>query len=447
MVVTVALVGCGRPDRPLRVVLLTLDTLRYDSFAGSVGGASTMPLLRSWAEHSMIFDRFYTATASTQPTHASMFTGLHPWQHGVSGNGLVLAENYETISEDLRQAGFSTVAVVASFPLSRRFGFAQGFEEFDDEFVAGRVRNEWLRATKQIAGGTGRDTHTDEPFYSLADVITERALATIETATAQRQFFWFHYFDPHDPYGDTDGRPGIRVEELLRLVAAGEDPKPAVEEARRLYDEDVTFLDRALGRLLERLEQDADEIETHIVVAADHGESFGEEGSIAHGRRLIPSQIHVPCIIRSPRLGTGVRNDVAGSVDIAATLLAMAGVDETSGRSGLWGSRDLTQPPPSGRLWALGMRRTYEKPYRDLRLDGSVHILDDNLFFLVGESGEIFRGNGTKVIAPAANASNFSEEALQGLFGSFEEELARSSAQPIEDPEAVKALRTLGYTG
>lgn len=58
--------ACGRQSTKARVVLITLDTLRYDSFAEVDGSGST------------IFDRFYTSTASIQPSHASMFTGLHP---------------------------------------------------------------------------------------------------------------------------------------------------------------------------------------------------------------------------------------------------------------------------------------------------------------------------------------------------------------------------------
>ena len=83
-----------------------------------------------------------------------------------------------------------------------------------------------------------------------------------------------------------------------------------------------------------------------MVIAADHGESFGEGGAVAHGLRLTDEQIRVPLVILSPRVAAGVRGDVAGSVDVAATLLSLAGV-ESPGEP--WsGARDLAPPAAAG---------------------------------------------------------------------------------------------------
>ncbi len=435
MLVAALLLACceaPRSAREQRLVLVTLDTLRYDSFAGSGGTASKMPLLAKWAEQATVFDRFYSATSCTQPTHASMFTGLHPWQHGLSRNRTRLPEEQETVAEQLKEAGFATAAVVASFPLSRHFGFAQGFDRFHDEFVAGKLRRRtWFEAAHRLAGEEQPAPAPEDAFYSLADGVTDEALAQLDAATARRQFFWFHYFDPHEPYGDSAGEKTMGSRRALNLAAAGEDPTEAVERTRHLYDLDVAVLDRSLGRLLARLERDAADLETHVVVVADHGESFGEDASTGHERRLISSQIHVPCIIRSPRLEAGARHDVAGSIDIAATLLAMAGLDGTP-------ARDLAQPPRRPPR-VLGMRRTYEEPFRDTRLDGTVHVFDGNLFYFVNERGEIYRGNSDQV-APEKGAEN-----LRELFASFEEELARVRRRALTDPESEKGLRALGY--
>lgn len=212
------LMACRQPHR-VRVVLITLDTLRYDSFAGAQGGGSSMPRLASWAENATIFTRFYASTASTQPSHASMLTGLQPWQHGVSRNGMQLIEAHQTVTETLRDEGFATSAVVASFPVSRRFGFGQGFEHFDDRFVTGEVtKGEWLDAAEQTEADVSDRPQLGDPFYSLADHIGARALAEIDAATAERQFFWFHFFDPHAPYGNTAGRPTISPPSVLRIA-------------------------------------------------------------------------------------------------------------------------------------------------------------------------------------------------------------------------------------
>ncbi len=428
------------------MVLITLDTLRYDSFAGSAGNGTAMPRLERWARSATTFTRFYTSTASTQPSHASMLTGLHPWQHGVSRNGMELAAGHRTVTEELRDAGFATAAVVASFPVSARFGFGRGFERFDDRFVAGEVAGrEWLGAARRLAEGGQPRVQAGDPFYSLADHVVARALAELDAATARRQFFWFHFFDPHAPYGNAAGGPTVSPPSVLQLAARGEDPAPALARARRLYDADVAFLDAALARLLERLDRDAPQIATHIVIVGDHGESFGEEGSMAHGRRLIPSQLHVPCVLRSPLLASGVRDDVAGSIDVAPTLLAVAGVEDGLRQARPDPGRDLTLPP----RWparAFGMRRTYEKPYKDRRLDGSVHLIDGFLFYFLDGSGELFRGNA-EAVQPAGSAAlaDGEDRGLRALFGGFEQDLARHQAGGVVDPEVEEKLEALGY--
>ncbi len=435
-IVAPVLTGCSEDSRPegQRLVLITLDTLRYDSFAGSAEKSSAMPHLKRWAEGAAVFERFYAATAATQPSHASMFTGLQPWQHGVTGNRLRLGEHHVTIAERLHEAGFATAAVVASLPVSRRFGFAQGFDHFSDEFVAGEAPR-----------GDGEE-HPEEAFYSLADVITDRALARLDAGTGRRQFFWFHYFDPHSPYGDTADGSTIRPQEVLQLAKSGEETGEAVARAHRLYDVDVAFLDASLRRIFDRLDADAAELETHVVVTADHGESFGEDGSIAHGRRLISSQLHVPCLIRSPRLTAGPRRDIAGSIDIAATLLALAGLEEMPDRARPLRSRDLSRPQPGSR--AFGMRRTWQKPHRDVRLDGTVHLLDDHLFFMVDEEGALHRGNSERLLALERSALPDEEaQNLRRLFAAFEKVLGKNAAESDDDPEIKEALRALGYAG
>ncbi|MEM7581922.1 MAG: sulfatase [Acidobacteriota bacterium] len=493
LVVALGLRDCGVPtEPPVRVVLLTLDTLRYDSF--SEPGA--MPQLRRWAESSTVFERFYSSTASTQPSHASMFTGLHPWEHGVTGNGMTLDDSFLTIAERLQAGGFTTAAVVSSFPVSKRLGFAQGFDHFDDEFQLGSVpEGEWQKAITEgptasdpaaagspessaDASSQGADSQAgaDQRFYSLGDHVTERALALIDAASGPRQFFWFHYFDPHGPYGDTEGQEQISPNDVLELGARGEDTTEALARARRLYDVDVTYLDRAIGRVLDRLASDESEIETHVIVTADHGESFGEHGgSMGHGRRLIPSQIHVPLIVRSPRLAPGTRVDVTGSIDIAATLLGLAGVDSELETARPARSRDLSQIQEN-RAGAFGMRRTYREVLRDYRIDGSWVPIEGHLFFFVDAEGVLHRGN--RDAAERHAESDLPEEGLlsdglpsddlpsddpaeggqaegglteddskrlRGLFGGFEDAIPQPDGEL--DPEIEEGLRALGYVG
>jgi len=415
----------GEPPRAERIVLLTIDTLRHDAL-----DPQRMPATAAFAARGLRFTRVHAASSSTQPTHATLFTGLHPWQHGVARNGLVLGGERATLAERLAAAGWSTAAVVASFPLERRFGFAQGFASYEDDFTEVAM-SEW--GGERVEGAR---------FSTLAGTVVDRAVAALDRARGTRQFFWFHLFDPHEPYGDAGGGRPLPMVDLLAAYRARDPGAPRLlERARSLYEEDVAALDRALGRLFDRLARDEDELATHVLFTADHGESFGEGGSLGHGKRLTPEQILVPTFLVSPDVEPGVRDDVAGTADLFATLLAIAGLP----RDGVAG-RDLRAPPPPVPV-AFGMRRTFETPFHEVRTDGRVAVHDRPLFFAARPEGLVTGRPGAVVLEddprrplPPGRSALFAE-----LFATFEDELAGARAEEARDPRSLEALRALGY--
>jgi arylsulfatase A-like enzyme len=416
LVVAAAACGACAPGPPpeLRVVLITVDTLRHDCL-------DEMPNLRARAADATRFSRFYAATSTTQPSHASMFTGLHPWQHGVTRNGHILSDQHMTLAEHLSSAGFGTHAIVGSFPVAARFGFGQGFQRYNDDFSQNFYG---------VARWSGEDV-PDLEFYSLADRVTDQAIREIERADESRQFFWIHYFDPHAPYGSSQG--GELSAREIRAAAVAGDPSVAtlLDEARTLYAVDLGFLDRELERLLARLDESG--VETHVMLVADHGESFGEDGSIAHSYRLIDSQIRVPALVWSPRLQPGERRDVAGSIDVTRTLLSLAGV-----AAAVPGGRDMTVVGPSAQH-AYGMRQTFKdgSEAAEEKLNGEIVPLDGLLFYAVGSDGRIRRGNSEGLRDEAARE-------LMELFLRFA--VALGGRETAEIPtEVERALERLGY--
>ena len=188
--------------------------------------------------------------------------------------------------------------------------------------------------------------------------------------------------------------------------------------------------------MLSRLEADAGRFETHVVLVSDHGESLGEGGSLGHGYGLPEVEIRVPAVIFSPAVAPGVRDDVAGSVDVAATLLAIAGVGPA-----LPGGRDLRAP---GRdTAAVGMRRTFRTSRPgSRRLDGSVHAMPELLFYSVDEAGPLRLGNGRRLRRGGLPRE---DEILRERFRSFERELAQHAGGDALDPAVEQRLRALGY--
>ena len=410
---------------------MTLDTLRWDGLMADSGEASSMPLLWQRAQDGAIWTNAFAATSATQPTHASIFTGLAPWEHGVTRNGQILPEALTTVPEVLAENGFQTGAVVSSFPVERRFGFAQGFGAYRDQFEETLPLENW-------EGAPGPD---GQRFYSKAESVTREALALLDAADRDRQFLWLHYFDPHGPYGDSGAERQVGPAWILSLARRGKPTDEAFEVCREAYDRDLAYLDRWLETLFERLDQDSERFETHVVLTSDHGESFGEGGAIAHGKRLTDEQIRVPLIVLSPHAPRGERAEVTGSADLAATLLGLAELDPRA--SGV-GGRDLLTSARKTPARASGMRRTFKaQRVVERRSDGTVLPIEGYRFFVVDPDGTVYRGNGSRVEAPPGAPH---AEAARHLFARWESELDDGvSATADPDPETAKALAALGY--
>ncbi len=414
--------ACARVPRE-RIVLITLDTVRADALA-------SMPETAAFAARGLVFSQAFAATSTTQPTHASLLTGLHPWQHGVTRNGEVLPEAAVSVAELLAAQGFDTGAVVASFPLTRRFGFAQGFRLYAEE----------LRVP--YAERWEGETVADGRFFTLGEDVTDEALALLGQLAGAKQFLWVHYFDAHDPYGDAAGEANAMP--VAALLQAGREQRADVGElvgrARELYARDLGALDHALARLLTRLASDEGFL-THVILTADHGESLGEQGCVGHGKRLVPEQVRVPLVLVSPRVRAGQREDTAGSVDVAVTLLALAGLENPFGHG-----RDLTRSAPSASA-ALGMRRSFAGARPEQLLDGRELPLAGAHFYLA-RAGRLLSGDAELVLRdddPGRALDGPEAAELRAAFRGLQALLDGTSVETLASEEVKNALRALGY--
>lgn len=269
------------------VLLITIDTLRGDAL-GCDGGPARTPNIDALAAAGVRFSFAHSQAVVTLPSHASILTGLYPFQHGYRQNsGYRLTPGVETIATRLKAAGFRTGAFVGAFPLDARFGLTPGFDVYD-----GRFDNV----------GSGAEFLLPE---RAATVVVSRATAWIGAA-AQPWFAWVHAYEPHAPY-----RP----------------PPPFDRDyAAQPYYGEVAAVDQALGPLLAAAR--AGTRPTLVVLTGDHGESLGEHGELTHGLFAYESTLHVPLIIA----------EIAGS----------GGSGASGGWGGLGGWVGLSRPGPSG---------------------------------------------------------------------------------------------------
>ena len=292
-------------DRP-NVVLISLDTTRADRL-GCYGdsGAST-PAIDGLAAGGVLFSQAAAPAPLTLPSHSSIMTGLYPTYHGVRLNGTAaLGQNQTTLAEVFADRGYQTGAFVGAFVLDRRWGLNQGFATYDDQFDLKKFKHLDLAAVQR-------------PGSEVMDA----AFAWLERHRNVPFFTWIHLYDPHTPY---DPPEPFRSQFTSRGPAG-------------LYDGEIAYADRQVGRLVSWLAGAGLDDRTLVVVVSDHGEGLGSHGEGTHGYFVYDYAVRVPFIVRTPFDELeGVRVDTQVSlVDVFPTVLALAGIEpreQVHGRS------------------------------------------------------------------------------------------------------------------
>jgi choline-sulfatase len=122
--------ACGGGAPGPSIVLVTLDTLRWDHVGAYGSERGLTPHLDALARDGIVHEVAYTTMPTTSPAHASLMTGLEPYQHGVRRNGVALpsALRGRGLAGRLRAAGYATGAFVTARILDES---ATGFDGFD----------------------------------------------------------------------------------------------------------------------------------------------------------------------------------------------------------------------------------------------------------------------------------------------------------------------------
>lgn len=279
---------CGDADN---VLLVTLDTTRADRLGCYGYSAAATPTLDRLASAGALFDRAQAQVPQTLPSHASLLTGRYPRELGLRVNGqAALAENVPTLATIFRSKGYATGAFLSSFVLDDRFGLARGFDRYDDEMPQDLAERRRIDAERP-----GNET-------------TDRALSWLDTVKTKPFLCWLHYYDPHDPYAP---------------------PAAFANRGRDAYDGELAFVDSEVARVLAWLEREGLTRRTLIVVAGDHGESFGEHGERGHAVYLYQTNMQVPLFfVHAGAIPSALRVPaVVELADVFPTVLNLFGID------------------------------------------------------------------------------------------------------------------------
>jgi len=320
--VAVAAAGCGggmdaRP--PDKVVLVTLDTFRADHLKSFGYPRDTAPFLESLLARGVLFRRAVATCPRTAPAHASLFTGLFPFQHGVVANGDRLPEGAVTVASAAADAGYRVAGFSAFKFLAGRVGFSEGDDVNLTRGGPLGARNS-LTASQQV----------------------DRVIRYLDPRGARdRDLVWVHLFDAHSWRNQRltrelyPGRENPADHPAIWELAAGARGVPADffgTRARLLaaydaYDARIRFIDAQLRRLHGYFDRRGWLRRTLWVVVADHGEGLGAHGYAGHTLRLYEEQIRVPLafVDGAGRLAPRTIDAPVRGVDLLPTLVELIG--------------------------------------------------------------------------------------------------------------------------
>ena len=237
-------------------ILVSLDCIRQDSLGcfGSQEGASRT--IDALATQGTTFSQCITTAPYTPASHASVFTGMYPFRHGLRHIwGLKIKSEVPTLAEMLREHSIATGGFVAAQAMSSVYGLARGYDVYDE--------GTW-RSPEQFPSPSARREGKE---------VTDSALAWLASLPANRPFFLFlHYYDAH----------------------AG---PPAGEVSRSTQIKGLRKADRELRRLLVGVRRLHLSTECMVVIFSDHGESFGTHGKFGHRTNLYEELMLVPLVV------------------------------------------------------------------------------------------------------------------------------------------------------
>jgi arylsulfatase A-like enzyme len=301
------------PARPPNVLLISIDTLRPDMLGCYGYDRPTSPTLDLLAGEGVLFENAFTTSPWTLPAHGSLLTGLYPRHHGATRESRALRRNIPTLGEILSKQGFSTMAIVNSHYVGRRYGFSRGFDEFVyvQEHMSEREPSE----------------------------VVDTALSWLSNRREGPFFLLLHAYDVHSDYGALpeyermfvlpyQGKIDGSTEQLLEIGRNTVDLDASdVDHLIDLYAAGIRQMDAELARLIEHLRATEELENTLIIVVSDHGEEFFEHGGLLHARTQYDEVIRIPLILRGPGVPRGHRIATPVSInDILPTTLALVGV-------------------------------------------------------------------------------------------------------------------------
>ena len=433
LMVFTALSSCSKKSQPSNVIFIVVDTLRADHLGCYGYSRNTSPNIDALSRHSLVFKNAVSQAPWTTASVASMFTSLYPFELGIKERPVVLQDSVYTLPELFKENGYRTKGIISHLLVSRKLGFHQGFEEYDEENSRGHM-------------------HISSPS------ITDKAISFLEKHGKEKFFLFLHYFDPHynyvmheayDYYPGYDGPlySRMRIKELrARIPSLNSDD---VEYIKAAYDSEIRFTDEHIGRLFDKLREWNLYEDTMIIFTADHGEEFLEKTNrIGHSTQVFQETIHVPLIIKLPKQDNKrTIQSYTGLINLMPTIADYLGIPlkcsyKISGESLNLRKKNIARTTVFSETYVEShSRAVFQKGWKLIEFPEEKKL---NLYHLISDPGE------SSNVANAGKDNQNMTRHLLNLIRKWEQEMLvnarhRETIQPKFTEEEIERLKALGY--
>lgn len=375
------------------LIYISLDTTRFDFVNTGNGSRAYTPALKEFSKDALVFTRAFAAVPETLPSHLSVFTSYSPHQLGVLHNHSRYRNTYPLLQEVLKANHYTTYGVISLISLVEP-GFWKGFDEFNRELCSREVEHQFVTADK-ISQAAMRKldvlakkkffmfVHYSDPHYpygpptvkaTLNIYLDDKKIArlnpyrggilprrTLTPGTHRFRFEMESGFPDFKGLGIIELTKGLPVKSKSQNIAFREDifsgchfmsgergwinltcaqsedihlqilPRLKKGGAIRMYQKEVEFMDRHLGRFIRHIKKRGLMKKTIVVVFSDHGEGLGERDNyFGHVDYLNQQFIRVPLVIHIPGKKGQIIDTPVSLSGLSSTILELLNLSAPS---------------------------------------------------------------------------------------------------------------------
>ena len=283
------------PKKPLNILIIVVDSFRYDMLDKEI-----TPNLWAFSKKASVFGDHYSGGNCTRFGIFSIFYGIY----GNYWFSMLGERRGPVLMDVLKDQGYD-LRLFASASLS--------FPEFNKTCFVNTPR-EGIYDRPKGEGQVGKDIEITAKFLDFA-----------KNRKGGRPYFAFIFYDAsHGSYVYPEGfdkfKPAGGGINYLTLN------KETILPLFNKYKNSIRFEDSLVGGILKFLERGGGLKDTAVLVMGDHGEAFFEKGYHGHNQAYSAEEVKVPLVFYLPGRAPGVVHAVTSHMDIAPTLMKLAGV-------------------------------------------------------------------------------------------------------------------------